>query len=157
MEFIVGIKLHHAASSSLDFFQKRNRKHFISWVLFVLTKCIELYVWIQSQLLDDEYCLLISSDTFGKHVQQNRKINVENELGVKTELSGSHKWLQTENNSGRHLRQFPRLLLFSPSNPVKASFKGNCRKVIHFKLWTRRLIWLWNTLCGGGGYRPTPP
>lgn len=36
-------------------------------------------------------------------------------------------------------------------HPVKASFKGNCRKVIHFKLRTRRLIWLSNTLWGGGG------
>lgn len=76
---------------------------------------------------------------------------MENEHEVKTELSGSHKWLQNEKNSDCHLRQFPRLLLFSPSNPVKASFKGNCRKVIHFKLRTRRLIWLSNTRWGGGG------
>lgn len=107
----------------------KTKQKILYFMCFVrLPKCIELYMWIQSQLLDDEYCLLISSDSFGKHVQQNRKISTENEHWVKTELSGSHKWLQTENNSDCHLRQFPRLLLFSPSILSKRHFRETAGK-----------------------------
>lgn len=75
---------------------------------------------------------------------------MENEHGVKTELSGSHKWLQTENNSDRHLRQFPRLLLFSPFILSKRHLKETAGKSFTSN-YERGDSSGFQTHCGGGG------
>lgn len=149
MEFIIGIKLHHAASSSLDFFQKRNRKHCISWVLFVWPNALSCTCEFKASSLTMSIVYSFPPTPLENTCSKTEKSTWKMNTGLKLSSQEATNGCKLKKNSDRHLRQFPRLLLFSPfilskrhlKETAGKSFTSNCERADSSGFQTH---------CGGG-------